>query len=125
MQIKEYKNDAMSDVMITRVVERFRALADEPRIRLLLRLKRGGAGVSELAADLGIAQPSVSKHLAILRQVGLLDVERRGTSAIYSVKDKSIFDLCSIVCAGVTEFAREQHEALGFATTKRTKGGAK
>lgn len=119
MQTKEYKNIEMPDAMILRVVERLKALADEQRIRLLLRLKQGSAGVNELAGELEIAQPSVSKHLAILKQVGLLEVERRGTAAIYSVKDKTIFDLCSIVCAGVTEFVREQNDALGLATTPK------
>ncbi len=72
------KND-MSDEMVGRVVERLRALADETRVRLLLRLKRGECNVTALAADLGVAQASVSKHLNVLRQVGIVAVRREGT----------------------------------------------
>lgn len=108
--------------MIAKVVERFRALSDEQRIRLLLRLKQGKATVTELSEDLELAQPSVSKHLAQLRQVGLVEVERVGVSAFYAIKDQSIFDLCAIVCAGVTDFAREQHAALGLDHPRRNKG---
>ena len=126
MQTLEYKkSDAASAAMIARVVERLRVMADEQRIRLLLRLKKGRATVTELSEDLEIAQPSVSKHLLQLRQVGLVQVERVGVSAFYSIKDQTIFDLCAIVCAGVTEFAREQHAALGLDLPATTKRGSK
>jgi DNA-binding transcriptional ArsR family regulator len=115
----EYKQlSEMSDALVARVVERLRALADPARIRLLMRLKRGPASVGELAELLAIGQPSVSKHLAVLRQAGLVDVERRGTSAIYVVRDQTLFDLCAIVCEGVTRHAREEHEALGLGKAK-------
>lgn len=109
--------------MIARVVERLRAIADEHRIRLLLRLKKGKATVSQLSEDLDFAQPSVSKHLSQLRQVGIVQVDRVGVSAFYSIRDETIFELCSIVCAGVTEFAREQHAALGLDQTTKMKRG--
>lgn len=104
----------MSDAMVQAVVERLKALADESRVRILLRLKQGPANVNQLAQTLGIAQPSVSKHLAILKNVGLLNVQRHGTAAIYSVKDQTIFDLCALICSGVTRFKKEQHQALGL-----------
>lgn len=114
----EYKNQ-MSDGMLVKVAGRFAALSDELRLRMLLRLKTGEASVNELSVELGVAQPSVSKHLAVLRQVGLVDVRRQGTSAIYFVKDRSIFDLCSLVCDGVARFATEQHQALGLDLPRR------
>jgi DNA-binding transcriptional ArsR family regulator len=111
---REYKNEPMSDAMIGRVVERLRALADESRVRLILRLKEGPATVGELSAAIGVAQPSTSKHLAILKHVGLVESARNGAAVTYRIRDQTIFDLCHIVCAGVTQFAREQHEALGI-----------
>ena len=101
--------------LIPRVVTRLKALADENRIRLLLLLKQGPANVSTLTGKLGIAQASVSKHLSILRHAGLLDVQRRGTQAVYSIRDQSIFDLCRIVCEGVVRFVDEEHAALNLA----------
>lgn len=98
--------------LIPKVVERLRALADENRIRLLLSLKDRPANVSTLTAELGIAQASVSKHLNVLRQAGLLEVRRAGTQSVYSVRDESIFELCRIVCDGVVRFVEQEHAAL-------------
>ena len=106
----------MTPEIIGRVVERLRALADENRIRLLLRLKDSPANVTTLTQDLAIAQASVSKHLAILRQVGILEVERKGTQSVYHVRDASIFSLCEIVCSGVIRYVQEEHAALNLPT---------
>ncbi len=107
----------MTDAMVARVVERLRAMADENRVRMLLHLKHGPASVNELASAIGINQPSVSKHLSVLKQVGIVDCQRRGTTASYFIKDETIFDLCALVCQGVRSFAAEQHEALGLSNT--------
>jgi DNA-binding transcriptional ArsR family regulator len=104
--------DTAQPRMIARVVERFGALAEENRIRLLLRLKQGEASVNTLAADAGLAQATVSKHLAVLRRVGIVDVRRQGVQAIYFIKDQTIFELCRLVCDGVVRQARQEHEAL-------------
>jgi DNA-binding transcriptional ArsR family regulator len=111
----------LRDPLIPKVVQRLRALADERRIRLLLRLGESPADVATLTDFLDIAQASVSKHLAVLRQAGLVEVERRGTRAVYRVRDQSIFDLCRIVCDGVLRFAHEEHAAL-LATPARGSG---
>ncbi len=98
--------------MIGRVVERLRAIADENRVRLLIRLKDGPANVSALTAELGIAQASVSKHLSVLRQAGLVDVERVGAQSRYFIADETVFELCQIVCDGVARHLRQQGRVL-------------
>lgn len=105
--------DANSDI-IPKVVERLAALADENRIRLLLRLRAGACNVSGLTEAMGISQASVSKHLGVLRQVGLVAVERAGNQAIYRVRDESVFELCGLVCDGVVRHLREEHAVLGL-----------
>ena len=102
----------MSDEMIPKVVERLRAIADENRVRLLLRLKQGECNVSALTQELGIAQASVSKHLAVLRQVGLVDVDRRGTQAVYRIRDESVFEMCQLVCDGVIRQLKRDQAVL-------------
>ena len=62
--------------------------------------------------DLDIAQASVSKHLAVLREVGLVDVTRNANQAIYRIKDESVFEMCEIVCGGVIRHLREEQQAL-------------
>jgi ArsR family transcriptional regulator len=97
--------------LIGQVVKRLRALADENRIRLLLRLRQGECNVSTLTDDLSLGQASVSKHLAVLRNVGLVEVTRQGTQAIYRVRDESVFELCELVCSGVVRHLRQEHAA--------------
>jgi DNA-binding transcriptional ArsR family regulator len=114
--------------LLADVVERLKALADENRIRILMRLREGACKVTSLAEELDVAQASVSKHLAVLRQVGLVDVTRTGTTAVYRVKDESVFEMCELVCGGVIRHLQDEQKALaktlnGNATRakKRTK----
>jgi DNA-binding transcriptional ArsR family regulator len=83
------------------VVERFAAAADPSRIRLLLRLREDEANVATLSKELGIRQASVSKHLSVLRRVGLVEARQVGNKAIYMIRDDSVFEMCKIVCNGV------------------------
>ena len=98
--------------LIPKVAERLKALADETRLRLLLRLRKGEANVTELSNELGVAQASISKHLSTMRQVGLIQVRREGVQAIYSVRDDRVFDMCEIVCDGVVRHLKAEHAAL-------------
>jgi DNA-binding transcriptional ArsR family regulator len=64
----------------------FNAVA-EPRRRQLLDVLAGGdRRVNELVALLGLPQPQVSKHLKVLREVGLVDVRQQGRERIYSLE---------------------------------------
>ncbi|WP_211882900.1 ArsR/SmtB family transcription factor [Pseudarthrobacter albicanus] len=66
----------------------FRALADPNRLRLLSIVKAGESGeacVCDLTAPLDLGQPTVSHHLKILVEAGLLHREKRGTWAYYSL----------------------------------------
>ena len=51
------------------------ALADETRLRLISTLLDDQATVSELVIQLGLPQPRISSHLALLRRVGLVSVD--------------------------------------------------
>ena len=105
---------------LAKVVARLAALADATRIRLLMRLRQRPANVTTLVQDVGVAQASVSKHLATLRQVGLVDVRRQGNQSIYFVRDKTVFDLCALVCSGVQCHQRQEAAAAGL-TARRTR----
>ena len=64
----------------------FSALGDARRRRIVELLAVKERSVGELAVELGIAQPSVTQHLASLRGAGLVSFEKRGTSSIYSLE---------------------------------------
>jgi ArsR family transcriptional regulator len=66
----------------------FKVLADSARLRLLSLIggqPGGEACVCDLTAPLGLSQPTVSHHLKILHEAGLVDRERRGTWVYYRV----------------------------------------
>jgi DNA-binding transcriptional ArsR family regulator len=65
------------------LVQLAQALADETRLRLLTVLLDGDATVSDLVTRLGVPQPRVSTHLAILRKAGLVGVEVAGRQRVY------------------------------------------
>jgi DNA-binding transcriptional ArsR family regulator len=68
----------------------FNAVA-EPRRRQILDVLAGGERpVNDLVARLGLAQPQVSKHLRVLREVGLVDVRDEGRRRIYRLNGQSL-----------------------------------
>lgn len=75
----------------------FSAIGDANRRRILELLADREHGVGELAAALGIAQPSASQHLAILRDVGLVASTRVGTSSRYRLLASPLADVTSWV----------------------------
>jgi ArsR family transcriptional regulator len=77
----------------------FRALGDANRLRLLRLLARASLNVSELVSLVGIAQPSVSHHLAKLRALGLIREERQAGFTYYSLaveKDDAFWPLIKV-----------------------------
>ena len=61
----------------------FNAVAEPRRRRILDALTAGERAVNDLVAELGIAQPQVSKHLRVLREVGLVEVRGAGRRRLY------------------------------------------
>jgi DNA-binding transcriptional ArsR family regulator len=76
---------------IKELSEVFKALSDPTRLRLvkLLSDHKGALCVNALARQLNVTQSAVSQHLRVLRQAGLVEGERRGSSVHYSLdKDR-------------------------------------
>jgi len=68
----------------------FNAVA-EPRRRQILDVLAGGERpVNDLVMQLGLAQPLVSKHLRVLREVGLVEVREEGRQRIYRLNGQSL-----------------------------------
>ena len=67
-----------------------RLLGDGTRIRVLGLLQRGEMNVSALCGELELAQPTVSHHLGLLRDAGLLLTRRAGKQVYYSLNPKHI-----------------------------------
>jgi len=63
----------------------FRSLGDPARLAIVRRLASGEARVTDLTGELGLAQSTVSKHLACLRDCGLVTVRPVGRASVYSL----------------------------------------
>jgi DNA-binding transcriptional ArsR family regulator len=63
----------------------FKALASEPRRLILNHLAGGPMTVGEIAAKFDMALPSISKHLSVLKQAGLVYEQKRGQFVLYSL----------------------------------------
>jgi DNA-binding transcriptional ArsR family regulator len=68
----------------------FEALGDPNRRAIVELLGHGGRSVGELADELPISRPAVSRHLRLLKEAGLVIEEPAGTRRIYSLHDEGV-----------------------------------
>lgn len=69
----------------------FKALADPSRRKMIGFLKQRSMTAGEIAEKFDISKPSISHHLNILKQAGLVDDERKGQNIVYSL-NTSVFE---------------------------------
>jgi DNA-binding transcriptional ArsR family regulator len=103
----------LSDRARERMAVRFRALGEPTRLKILERLFRSPASVSEILAAVGSTQANVSKHLTVLRSGGLVRGRKEGNRTVYRITDPSLERLCAVVCEAVK---KEAHEAVAEIT---------
>jgi DNA-binding transcriptional ArsR family regulator len=94
---------SLPDELVELIAERFRALAEPTRIKLLDRLREGEATVLELTALVGTTQQNVSKHLNLLQHAGVVTRRRQGNFAYYRIVDETVFALCDAVCGSLQD----------------------
>lgn len=63
----------------------FNAIAEPQRREILVLLRAGERPVTDLARELDVPQPGVSKHLRVLREVGLVRVRKAGKQRLYAL----------------------------------------
>ena len=73
------------------------ALADPIRILLLYELESGPKNVNELVSILQVNQPTVSRHLKVLRERDMVQTVRAGTSVMYSLADHRVIDALDLM----------------------------
>ena len=83
-------------------------LADTNRILLLYTLSEHPRNVSELAEMLNTPQPTISRHLKILRERGMVVAHREGQAVVYSLSDPRIIQALDLLRAVMTDNLRNQ-----------------
>lgn len=74
----------------------FHSLSDRTRLQLVQRLAGGEARVTDLVGELGLPQSTVSKHLACLRECGLVAGRPEGRQVFYSLARPELFELLKV-----------------------------
>ncbi len=89
-----------------------KALAHPARLRILEAIEKNERCVCELTDMLGLDQSTVSKHLAALRQAGLVQSRKDGVMTFYSLKICCLGTLLDCIEGVVADHLRQQQEAL-------------
>ncbi|BAE46101.1 metalloregulator ArsR/SmtB family transcription factor [Streptomyces sp. NPDC096934] len=88
----------------------FKALGDPVRLRLLSLVashEGGEACVCDISDTFDLSQPTISHHLKVLRQAGLLDCERRGTWVYYWVIPAALQQLSAVLLVEASSTAAD------------------
>ncbi len=108
----------LPDSLVELIAQRFRALGEPSRIRILERLREGSATVQELVEQLGFTQQNVSKHLGVLHSLGIVARTKDGNFSRYSIADDSVLRMCDEVCGTLQRQIAELHELIGEGITR-------
>ena len=85
------------------------AINDPTRVQIFYELYEKPYHVSELAENLDIPQPTISRHLAFLRQRGLVVGTREGTKVSYELVDKRIVDVLQTMRGILKDIIRKEN----------------
>jgi ArsR family transcriptional regulator, arsenate/arsenite/antimonite-responsive transcriptional repressor len=91
-----YKEGAATDA-----ARMFFALSDESRLRLVFALRQGELCVCQLIALLGLAPSTVSKHLSMLRDAGLVNARKEGRWVYYRLSARKDFPIIGKNAPGI------------------------
>jgi DNA-binding transcriptional ArsR family regulator len=101
-----------SDPVYVVKAQLFRVLGHPLRIRILELLRDGERTVGDLQAELELDSSGTSQHLAALRQQGVLDSRRVGTSVYYRIRDPRTSQLLAVAKEILTSALADSHALL-------------
>jgi len=85
------------------------AISEPTRIFILYALNEQPLNVTEITNELGIPQPTTSRHLKVLRERGLVYTERQGTMITYHLADKRVIEALDLLRSAMRD--RMAHRA--------------
>lgn len=80
----------MGEEQFNQLVQFFKVLGNESRLKILGLLASEERSVGELAEQLELTEPTVSHHLAMMKELGIVQVRAEGTTRIYSLDSKEL-----------------------------------
>jgi DNA-binding transcriptional ArsR family regulator len=103
---------ALTPEVLELVAERFRALAEPARLRILNALRKGERTVSELMEETELGQANASKHLQLLHTLGFVERRKEGLYVHYRLASEDVFQLCDIICGRLAAEADARAQLL-------------
>lgn len=103
---------ALTPEVLQLIADRFKALAEPARLQLLQCLRGGEMAVGELVEQTGFGQANVSKHLQHLHNLGFVRRRKDGLFVFYAITDKSVFQLCDVMCGRLEAESKARHKLL-------------
>ena len=102
MRLYEYKKVSMVNQTLKQEISQLEAdfcsaLSDPNRILMLYALSERSLNVSELTNELGLNQPTTSRHLKVLRERGLVQTVRTGTTVTYHLSDQRLIQALDLL----------------------------
>lgn len=121
--------ESLDDRALGQVADYFRAMAEPQRLKILQALRHGPRNVGELTELLACSQANVSKHLALLAKIGLVERSAQGTTVFYRIADSRTYELCDLVCGQIAQRLMDQARGMSAfaappASAPRTRGKA-
>lgn len=96
------------------IAGRFKALSEPVRLRLLNLLMQGERSVGQLVEASGSGQANVSKHLAVLRDAGMIGMRKEGLTTVCHIADPIVAELCEMMCSRLRLEMESKAAALAF-----------
>jgi DNA-binding transcriptional ArsR family regulator len=96
----------LNEQLFEDIAERFRALGEPTRLRILDALRRGELAVGQLVEATGLNQANLSKHLQLLHSVGFVERRKDGLFVYYRLAHEDVFHLCDIMCGRIGKQTR-------------------
>ncbi len=97
----EHHKKSLSEGVLEMIAQRFKALSEPMRLKLVYALMDGEKTVSELVRETGGLQANVSKHLGVLLDAGVVGRRKQGLNAYYRIADETVYELCDLVCGSI------------------------
>lgn len=101
-------NPALKQEIIQLEADFCAALSDPTRIFILYALNERSQNVTELTNELGIPQPTTSRHLKVLRERGLVYTKRQGTVITYHLTDPRIIQAMDLLRSAMRDRLTQQ-----------------
>lgn len=74
-----------------------RAIAHPARMEIVMRLEADGCNVSKIQRNLGLPQSTISQHLRVLKNAGIVTSRREGTRVCYTVEMRGVIEILKLL----------------------------